>query len=1007
MKIKILLVLLTLVNFCYGQNTISGVVKSQKTKEPLLGATVVVGSLSTVTEADGMFRINTPLENGSVRVSFVGMETQTVHFSRGAYLEIFLTEAATQLEEVVAIGYGSSRKQDLTTAVANVPNVTSIASRPVSNVNDFLQGAVAGVTVLQQGGDPSRTAKIVIRGMGSLASETPLTVVDGVPYYGPPINPNDIQSISVLKDAASASIYGAQAASGVIVITTKKGKSNKPVVSIDLLGGLQTAANLPTPLTAIQQAQVYNQAADNAGAPRLAAHDAAKNPWGQINRTNWIDAIFRTGKFYNANASISGANDYINYFTSFNYQKKEGLLVGTAFERFAVRLKSDYNITRNLTVGENISYMRSTAVGADNSSSYSGTIINALYMPSAAPVYDSAGLFSGTVPFSLKDFAGAYGDVYNPVALLLRPTASNPVNYIDATVYGKYNILSGLSFKTTFTYGYTDAKSKRFVPRAPELGRTNLQNFLYQNTSSLSRWIWENQLEYAKVIGNGHNINVAIVQSLQSSKYESLNLEGRNFSNEAMFNQYMSNANEVRPPVTSAWGDRLVSTIARAIYNYKSRYYLTASLRRDQTSRLYINNQADIFPSVSGAWNISNESFFPQNDVINNLKIRGSWGRIGNINSVSYYSFDVPLGIQYAVLGAAAADTYKGVYVSREANYNLKWEKAQSLNIGVDFSLVNHFDVTVDYFVKKTLGMILTPIQDLHKGIGASDRNVGTVSNKGLEVTVGYRNTIGKLNYNINANATYIKNNLDDMKGYSATNLTYIAHNTDVRGQLTPYRSSVGQPIYSYFLIPYEGIFNTLADVNNYVKDGKLIQTNAKPGDFKFKDVNNDGVINDADRVYMGSYQPKFTYALSGTFNYGAFDFNIFLQGAAGNKIFNAYKFTAYNASQSGYNLDSRVLNAWTPTNQNTDIPIISTKDNNRNFGTASSWYLERGDYLRIKNITVGYSFKNGLRLFAGVENLKTFTKYSGLDPEIGGIGLDLAEYPVARVINAGLTFKF
>lgn len=1012
----VLIICLALFIRVQAQTTVKGTVVDKENNSPIPGATIIHNgkvTIGTVSDADGQFTLNVPEDEGTVTVSFIGMQTQTVPYNGADNLTIQLEMSVNQLDEVVMIGYGTSRREDLTSSVSSVPGMEQIDSRPVTNLNDFLQGSVPGVTVLQQGGDPSDQSQVVIRGIGSFASEAPLTVVDGVPYYGPAINPNDIASVSILKDAAAAAIYGAQAASGVIVIETKKGNFGKPEISFDVYTGVQQATNLPTPLTAAQQAQVYNLAADNAGVARQAAHDAAQNPWGQVNRTNWVDEIFRNAAIYNANINLSGAGENARYMTSIGYHKKEGVLEGTDFERFSARVKTDFFLSDKIEIGENVYFSRTDATGTNSTSSYSGSIINALYMPSAAPVYDEDGLFHGVVPYDLSQFAGAYGDVYNPVALLLRPTTSNPVNFLNANTYFKYDIVPGLAFKSTFSYSITNTKSKRFVPRAPELGRTNLQNYLYQSYSNTNRWIWENQVSYQKSFDK-HNLDLTAIYSAQFTNYESYYQEGRGFSSEESFNQYMGNAAEVFTPVTGVYEDALTSAIGRVMYNYNNKYFLSGSVRRDETSRLAVSNQSGTFPSVSGAWKISEEPFFA-NNLVSHLKLRASWGEIGNINSVGYYSFDVPLSTQTVIIGEDGALNDKAVYAGQQSNRNLKWEVSQSTDIGIDASFLdNKIDLTVDYFIKTTKGMILPGLEDLHQGTSAPDVNGGEVENKGFEIAVGYNGNVGPLRVGARGNINVINNELVNLDGYNNSEIDFISHTDDVRGILRPYRSTINQSLYSTFLVPYEGIFQTQAEISAYTKDGQLIQPDAQPGDFKFTDVNNDGSITDEDRVYMESYMPDFTYGMNLTLGYKGFDASLVFQGVAGVKVFNGYKYTALNASQSGYNLDNRVLNAWSEQNPGSDIPRLSTQDNNGNFSTPSSWYLEDASYLRLKNLTIGYTVPvqqikmlsglKQLRVYVSSENLLTITDYSGMDPEVGGKGLDVAKYPLPKTFTAGLS---
>ncbi len=1018
----LLLFCLGFYSYTFAQTIIKGKITSSSDNLPVVGATIIPNDdikAGISSDFDGDFTLKLMKDSGVLKISSIGFQTKEISYNGKANLTIVLTEASDLLNEVVLIGYGTSKKGDVTSAISKVENIESISSRPVNNLTDFLQGNTPGVTVLSNGGDPTSPGKVVIRGLGSVNSdsESVLTVVDGVPYYGPPINPNDIASVSVLKDAAASSIYGALASSGVIVIETKKGKKGKPRIAIDTYSGFRQATNLPIALNAKQQSEVYNLAATNAGLiDGGSAHNATLNPWGQTSRTNWIDEIFRSAVTTNLNANVSGGGDNYNFLTSFGYNNTDGVLLGTEFNRYSFRVKSDINLSDKLTIGENVYFSESNALGTDTSSGYSGSIINAIYMPAAAPARDENGQFHGVVPFNLSQFGGAYGDVFNPIALLLRPTQNRPTTYLNANAYLNYEILEGLKFKTSYSYATTHEKNKIFNPKIPEIGRTNLTNSLIQSNSIENRWIWDNQLSYVKSFGN-HNLNLTAIHSAQFTDFEFLEQKGEDFSSEEPFNQFLGNASTIRPPVTEAYERALKSIIGRAMYNYDQRYYLSASIRQDESSRLFKTNQKDEFFSGTFAWRVSNEKFF-NSEVINELKLRASFGQQGNINSVESYAFDVPLGSENVIIGDQAPLDQKSIFERIQSNPDLKWEKSESINIGLDVGLLDNFlSITADYFEKRTKDMLLPDNGDVHLGLAPSLVNSGEVLNKGLEIAINYRNNIGDLNFNINANGfSLFKNELVSLIGDRTTFDLPITNDSSVRQQLVPFKSKVGEELFSYFLIPQEGIFQNQAEINAHTLNGSPIQPNAVPGDFKFTDSNGDGAITLDDRVYMGSYQPDFTYNLGLNLDYKGFDLNLIFQGVNGSTVFNGYKYSTYNASLQGYNLDNNVLNAWSPTNTNTDIPRLSTSDANNNFGTNSSWYLEDGSYLRLKNITFGYSIPEqsmgkllkgaSLRIYFSAENVFTITDYTGIDPEIGGFGLDVARFPLSRTFTTGISLK-
>lgn len=1001
----------------FAQHVLKGVVVGKSDQQPFPGATIIANgdfSKGTISEADGQFSINLVQEKGEVTISFIGMETVTLPYDVSQFLRVELEEETNSLNEVVVIGYGTAKRKDLTTSVASLNNVSKTVDRPISSPEAMLQGQVAGVTVVSNSGDPGSAPSVMIRGRGTFNNEAPLYVVDGMPYYGARINPNDIESMVVLKDAAAAAIYGAQAASGVIVITTKSGKTGAPKVSLDFYQGWQSAYKTPEALTAPEYAQAYTQAALHAGSTPNPAHDPSVNPWGQVQRTNWMDEIFQTGAITNANIQFSGGSERARYSTSFGYHKKEGLLLNTDYELFSLRLKSDYDLTDKLRVGQNLYLNHSAAYGTNTSSSYSGAIINAIYMNPAAPVYDEQGQFHGTVPFELSQFAGAYGDTYNPVGLLLRPNRKAPRLNVNAITYAEYDILDNLTFKSTFSIDLWNYSDKTFSPRVPEIGRPSNMNYLDQSSGSSSRWIWDQQLNYFKNFGK-HNLNLTAVYTAQFRSEEAHNFTVQDFDREDEWFQYPGNANTIlNVPGYTAYEDALTSAIGRATYDYDDRYFFTGSIRRDQTSRLASSTRTDYFPAVSGAWKISSESFF-QSNLIDLLKLRASWGQIGNISSVGYYAFNVPLAAGNNVILGEPGVRNRHVSLNEMTNSNLSWERSETLNFGLDAALFeSRFEITAEYYEKYTRGLILRNSPDPHSGVPTGAlANVGTVLNRGIELTLGYRGNVGLLNYQINGNFSTIHNELLDLDEFTND---FIQHSDNIRSSVYPFRSEPGQPLYSYHLIPNTGIFQNEEQINSYTNsNGELIQPNARPGDLIFQDVNGDGRISDDDRVFMGNAMPEFTYGINIALDYKNFDLMLFGQGVSGVELFNGYKHTAYNAGLQGYNLDRRVLNAWSPENPNALIPVLSTQDPNSNFGTASDWYLESGDYFRIKNVSLGYTFsleglKTGsqMRVYGSAENLATFTKYSGMDPEVGsGSVIDNGVFPSPRTFTVGFNMNF
>ncbi len=998
---------------------VSGQVISEEDDQPIPGVSVLLKGTTTgtVTGLDGKYSLSVNGQNPILVFSFVGLESKEMEVGNQSTINVRLSAGMNELRELVVVGYGKAQRQDLTTSVGKLENVERTIDRPVSSAQDMLQGQIAGVTVVANGGDPGAMPRVVIRGAGTFADESPLYVVDGMPYYGGRINPNDIESMVVLKDAAAAAIYGAQAASGVIVITTKSGQSGAPRVNLDVYQGWQSAYNTPEALKSEEYAAAYTRAAQHAGTNPNPAHDPSQNPWGQTTRTNWMDEIFQTGAITNLNFQISGGSESSRYSSSIGYHNKEGLLQNTHFELISGRLKGEYDITEKFKVGQNIYFNHSTSRGINTNSSYSGAIINAIYMNPAAPVYDENGNFHGTVPFELSQFAGAYGDTYNPVALLLRPSRESPRSNLNAITYAEYDILDNLTFKSSFSIDMWRWSDKTFSPRAPEIGRPSNMNFLNQSSSSRNQWIWDQQLNYNQTVGR-HNFGLTGVYTAQFLQEEGNSFRVQDFDREDDWFQYAGNASTIlNVPNSYAFENALTSAIGRVTYDYDDRYFFMGSIRRDQTSRLSRDTKTDFFPALSGAWKVSSESFF-NTELIQLLKLRASWGQIGNISSVGYYAYNVPLSAGNNVIMGDPGSRNRHISLNELSNPDLRWERSETYNFGLDLAMLsNRLNFTAEYFEKYTRGLIQRNFPNPHTGVPTGPlSNVGTVVNKGIELTLGYRGQFSELSYSINANMATLNNQLQDLDEFTGD---FIQHGTNLRGGILPFRSEPGQPLYSYHLIPHDGIFQNEEQINSYVNaDGELVQPSARPGDLIFRDVNGDGRISDDDRIYMGNAMPDFTYGVNISLEYKNFDLSVFGQGVGGVMLFNGYKHTAFNAGLQGYNLDRRVLQAWSSENPNASIPVLSTQDPNGNFGQPSDWYLEKGDYFRIRNLSLGYTLPDfltdrvrdgmGLRVYMSAENLATFTQYSGLDPEVGsGAVIDNGTFPVPRTFTLGLNFNF
>lgn len=993
-----------------ADRTISGVVKdSTGTTMPGVSVKVAGTNKGTTTDINGNYSIAVE-DPATLIFSMIGYKTQQVAAGSQRVLDIVLREDKSQLNEVIVVGYGTQKKITVSGAVADV-SLDKLNSRSLNDIGSILQGKAPGVVVVSESGDPTSTPKVNIRGQGGINGENPLYVIDGSLFYGTPVlNPNDIESISVLKDGAAA-IYGARASGGVILVTTKKG-NNGLNITFDAKVGAQTAWRKLKSLDAKEFADVSNLASDNAGIPRRDAFDAAKYPDGQITRTDWVDEIFRTGMVQDYNVGISGGNDKSKIYLSFNYRKAEGILLNTYSNRYNFRINSEHRINSWFKVGENLFYDYTNGNGANTTSGYTGAILSAIFYPSNVAPYTETGAFSG-LPAT---YAGAYGDVINPVAYLKRLDVSNPVNTIVANPYAELDLLKGLKFRSNLSITKTFNNSKSFQTKVPEIGKIFDFNQLNQSSLTTNDLLAEQLLTYDTTLG-AHHLNVIGGFSYQKRNTESVSVFAQGFDDESPKYRYMVNASTPFLPESSISREALTSYFARANYDYKSKYLLSLIARRDGSSLVAKKNQFANYGSASAGWVLNREEFLNNVNWISNLKIRASYGVLGNLASATSQAVNPTLVKSMIYMGQTPAQQL-GYYENVLPNDELKWAKSKQTNFGLDFGVMNNrLNLVADYFIKDTKDMLIYQPLSGTTGVDGQWKNGGLSRDKGIEVGLNYSNRPeAAFQYSINASFTKMKNNLVSLPA----GLTSQSVDFNVRGTLTPVRLQVGQPLYSYYVVETNGIFQSDDEAKNYKNAaGEAIQPNAKAGDFRFVDHNNDGKIDNNDRVYKGSAYPNFSYGLSFNASYKGFDINLFAQGVQGNKLFDALKYTGLNAgSGQNYNLLKGALDAWSPANTGSSIPRISASDANGNFTTTSDFYIENGSYLRLKSATLGYTLPksmlksvkvSNLRMYVTANNLFTITNYTGFDPEVGmdQYGVDMGRYPQARTFLVGASLNF
>jgi len=1006
---------------------------------PVAGAVVMSNGANAVTDINGSYSINVP-SNAVLEVTCLGYKTLQVPVNGRSIVDIVLSEDAELLQEAVALGYGAqTKKKDLSASVGVVNNADELAGRPVTSTTSMLQGQVPGVTISAEGGDPTWGQRIVIRGQGSQNGDSVLWVVDGVPG-APIVSMNDIESIVVLKDAASAAIYGATSgAGGVILVTTKKAKQGVHV-EYDLVTGIKQLSKLPQSLDAQQLIKMRNISLTNAGADVPAGYDPSVNPWIATTRTDWFDELFRNAFYQRHDVALDLGTEKGKNRLTFSMQDNQGVLIDSYSKSLGVRYNGEFQVNDWIKVTEDLSFSHGRDRSFDTNSGYSGILINAIYMPRSSEVRQSSGPLAGDwggIYTQDPDFPGynsAYGglfDGYNPVRMATSDDFWNgSANLWTTTGLEIGNIVKGLKFRTQFTYNLYNYMSKRFSHSVREAGAADSSNSLGWTTNRSDTWREESTLSYDRTFGK-HTVGALGAVTFHHYNGRGFSATGSGYEDESSYLQYLPYAASKSADDYYSGDDANIAFVGRLSYSFDDRYFMTASYRRDYAGRLPKGHEFGDFPAVTGAWKISSEPFFPKNDVVNLLKVRASWGRIGNLGSV-------PMNYKSAAMSKAALwqygraamygvetqklwDTYEWPGIT--LNNTLTWETSQQVDVGLDADLFNErLSMSIDYYNKLTYNLIQDQSTGWPQLIGWDPMKVnqGKIRNSGVEVSLGWNDSLSeKFNYFINANYSYNKNRVVST-GIFDDNGNESPWTGGGSWRMLPwiYQTEPGQPLNSFYMIEADGIFQSWEDVYEHNKDGKLIQPAAQPGDLRFVDRNNDGKIDNGDRYYAGTSMPSHTFALTAGFNWNNFNFSMMWQGVAGNKIAYVAKSMTQFDVEGNFNRSVEILDAWSPENTSSSIPRISKTDPNQNMATPSDWYLEDGSYLRLKNLTIGYDLTSALRkishfaernsscnIYFSGENLFTFTKYTGMDPEVGGF--DPLKYPVSRVFAFGVKINY
>ena len=1011
--------------------TVNGIINDENGL-PVPGATVLLKGTtkSTASDFDGKFQIQAP-SNGSLTITFIGYATVTEAVNGRTKITIQLKPESQSLNEVVVVGYGTQKKSVVTGAISSV-KAADLEKVPNGRVEQTLQGRVAGVSVAAVSGQPGEKSKVRVRGITTFreGGNDPLWVVDGIAVDANAIgfiNQSDIESIEVLKDAASAAIYGTRAATGVILVTTKKGKSGKISVNYNGFAGVSAPAKRLNMLNATQYATLMNEKSLNDGG-------AIKypNPASYGKGTDWQDAIFNDSAFrYTHELSISGGGEKSTFYASFGIQDQEGIVTTdiSNYTKKNFRLNSTHKISDYFTFGQTFGYTHQKTKGIGNTNSeFGGPLSSAVNLDPLTPlvVTDPAVANSGfyTNPNVVRD---ANGNPYG-ISSLVQQEMTNPLGYIQTRLGGynwsddfvgnaylEANITSHLKFRTTLGGKLAYWGDEMFTPvffLNPNM-KADRNNYSQNNNKSLA-WTLENTLSYANKFGD-HNVSVlagqgAYVENIGGSIGVTMFGLPITSYKDASFNFDIPQTDRVNR-ASDFVEHKLSSLFLRANYDYKEKYLFTGIVRRDGSTRFGENKKWGVFPSFSLGWVLSKEGFWKENNVVNTLKLRGGYGVVGNDNIDDFkYRALVVGGYNYAVGTSGGITT--GYGNSTLPNANLGWEETSQTTVGLDAKLFNDFSLTLDYYKKTTKGILRNIVIPGYVGVvDAPSANIADMDNSGFEVELGYKKRLGEFNLGVNANVAYLKNEIT----YVGSSTNFIVGDASFQSMGPVTRTQVGHSFNEFYGFKTAGIFQNEAEVAAYKNaNGGLIQPNARPGDFRWVDSNGDGAITEDDKQFLGTNVPKYTFGFTVNLDYKNFDFMAFTQGAAGSKIFQGLRrLDVLNA-----NYQTKALERWVGEGTSNDYPRLTNNDPNKNYTNMSDFYLEDGNYLRLKVVTLGYTMPTNLsskigadkvRFYVTGENLITFTKYTGFDPEIGGqvYGVDKGVYPQARSILFGANVQF
>lgn len=1008
--------------------TLQGVVTDRMSEESLPGANIIVEGTATgtVTNMEGEYTLELDAGTYNVVFSYVGYTPENIEITltvgETTTLNVELYPDITTFDEFVVVGYGSQKKKVVTGAISSIDS-EEINAQPIVRVDQALQGRTAGVLVTNQSGQPGEAPTVRIRGAGTTGNANPLYIVDGLAVGNIDyLNPGDIESMDVLKDAASAAIYGARAANGVILITTKSGQDGDMRVTYSGYQGIQNVTKTIDMLNAEQYRMLMNEGAANAGLTE--PFDLDEIP---LHNTNWQESLFETNAPISSHdVNVSGGNERSTYSSSIGYFSQQGIIGGdkSQFDRITARLNTTHQVNDFFNFGNNLAYSHIETRGIGSNTSFNGAFSSALNLDPLTPLYEENENALSQAPYATEpvvtsDDGKVYGisnlvgaEIVNPLALLETQTGKTRADKLIGNIYGELEVIEGLKFKTSFgidlSYVMFDSYRPLFYLNGAQLNDDKTS--VSKNIDRYFTWQWENTLSYNRQFGD-HNFSA--LAGTTANKFNFENLSGSNAKvpitdpNHVYLNMATDTVWQASGGASHA---SLFSYFGRVMYDYQSRYSFNATIRYDGSSRFGENNRFGTFPSFGASWIISEEDFFPGLGALELVKLRASWGINGNENIGNYQFISTMDNSRGYIFGAGRV---VGASPSFIENADLRWEESEQIDIAIDLGAFNNrLTATVDYYVKTTSGLLERIPIPAHVGNEPPFDNVGSVENRGVELSLNWRNSANDFSYSIGINGAYNQNKMTNIGNEEGVlpGATWA-----VAGMVT--RAEIGLPIAYFWGYETDGIFQNETEVFQHIgSTGSPLQPNAKPGDVRFVDVNNDGVINPDDRTMIGNPTPDWTFGMNGTANYKNFDIGFLITGTYGNDIFNGMQRQDLRYT----NRTTDILERWTGEGTSNTLPRFTWLDTNNNY-RVSDLYIEDGSYVRLKNIQIGYTLpssflqrirSNNWRIYISAENVFTLTRYSGADPEIGAmssfdIGIDRGIYPQSRTFRLGTSISF